>query len=105
MAVHNFYLVLTVLLVTAATRFLPFLIFRKKAPAWVEYLGKVLPAAIMGMLVVYCLKDVSFLSGSHGIPEIACCLVAAGLHIWKRNALLSIGVSTVLYMLLVQLVF
>ena len=102
---HNFYLVLTVVLVTAATRFLPFLIFRNKAPAWVEHLGKVLPAAIMGMLVVYCLKDVSFLTGSHGIPEILCCLVTAGLHVWKRNSLLSIGGGTVLYMLLVQLVF
>ena len=102
---HDILLVLVVVLVTAVTRFLPFLIFRKKTPAFVEYLGKVLPCAIMGMLVVYCLKNVSFLSGSHGIPEILCCLVTAGLHVWKRNSLLSIGVGTVLYMLLVQLVF
>lgn len=102
---HDVLLVLVVILVTAATRFLPFLIFRKKTPPFVEYLGKVLPCAIMGMLVVYCLKDISFLSGSHGIPELLCCLVTAGLHLWKRNALLSIGVSTVLYMVLVQLVF
>lgn len=102
---HDILLVLVVVLVTAATRFLPFLIFRKKAPPFVEYLGKVLPCAIMGMLVVYCLKDISFLSGSHGIPELLCCLVTVGLHLWKRNALLSIGVSTVLYMMLVQLVF
>ena len=102
---HDILLVLVVVLVTAVTRFLPFLIFRKKTPAFVEYLGKVLPCALMGMLVVYCLKNVSFLSGSHGIPEILCCLVTAGLHVWKRNSLLSIGVGTVLYMLLVQLVF
>jgi len=102
---HDVLLVLVVVLVTAATRFLPFLIFRKRTPAFVEYLGKVLPCAIMGMLVVYCLKDVNFLTGSHGIPEILCCLVTAGLHIWRRNSLLSIGAGTVLYMLLVQLVF
>lgn len=102
---HDVLLVAVVALVTAATRFLPFLIFGKKTPAFVEYLGKVLPCAIMGMLVIYCLKDVSFLSGSHGIPEILCCLVTAGLHVWKRNSLLSIGAGTVLYMLLVQLVF
>ena len=102
---HDILLVLVVVLVTAATRFLPFLIFRKHTPPFVEYLGKVLPCAIMGMLVVYCLKDVTVLSGSHGIPEILCCLVAAGLHVWKRNPLLSIGVSTVLYMILVQCIF
>ena len=71
----------------------------------IAYLGKVLPFAIMGMLVVYCLKDVSFRSGSFGIPEILGCAVVALLHVWKRNTLLSIGAGTVCYMLLVQLVF
>ena len=104
---HDILLVAVAVLVPMATRFLPFLIFgeKRKTPPIIEYLGTVLPCAIMGMLVVYCLKNVSFLSGSHGIPEILCCLVTAGLHVWKRNSLLSIGAGTVLYMLLVQLVF
>lgn len=94
-------------LVTAGLRFLPFLIFgeNRKTPPLVTYLGQVLPYAIMGMLVVYCLKDVSFVSGSFGIPEAIGCAAVALLHIWKRNTLLSIGAGTVLYMLLVQLVF
>ena len=102
---HDILLVAVCVLVTAMTRFLPFLIFGKRTPAIVTYLGKVLPCAIMGMLVVYCMKDVSFLSGSHGIPEILCCALTAGLHAWRRNPLLSIGVGTVSYMLLIQLVF
>ena len=94
-------------LVTAATRFLPFLIFGngKKTPDIIVYLGKVLPYAIMGMLVIYCLKNVSFLQSPFGIPELLGCAAVAILHVWKRNTLLSIGAGTVLYMLLVQLVF
>ena len=94
-------------LVTAALRFLPFLIFgeNRKTPAVIAYLGRVLPYAIMGMLVVYCLKDVSFWGAPFGIPEIIGCAVVALLHVWKRNTLLSIGAGTVVYMLLVQLVF
>lgn len=94
-------------LVTAALRFLPFLIFgeNRKTPPVVAYLGQVLPYAIMGMLVVYCLKDVSVISAPFGIPEAIGCIVVAGLHIWKRNTLLSIGAGTVVYMLLVQFVF
>ena len=93
--------------VTAALRFLPFLIFgeNRKTPAIISYLGQVLPFAIMGMLVVYCLKDVSFAASPFGIPEAIGCAAVAGLHIWKRNTLLSIGAGTVCYMLLVQLVF
>ena len=93
--------------VTAMLRFLPFLLFdgKRKTPERIEKLGKVLPYAIMGMLVVYCLKDISFTSHPFGIPEILCCIVVAAIHIWKRNTLLSIGVGTVAYMLLVQLVF
>ena len=107
MNLHSFWIVLVGCLVTAATRFLPFLIFRKKdsTPAIVTYLGQVLPYAIMGMLVVYCLKDVSFTQSPFGIPEIISCLAVAGLHIWKRNTLLSIGLGTVCYMFLVQIVF
>ena len=94
-------------LVTAALRFLPFLIFgeNRKTPAMITYLGRVLPFAIMGMLVVYCLKDVTLTAMPFGIPEAIGCAAVAGLHIWKRNTLLSIGGGTVAYMLLVQLVF
>jgi branched-subunit amino acid transport protein AzlD len=94
-------------LVTMATRFLPFLIFgeKRKTPKSILYLGKVLPCAIMGMLVVYCLKDVAPLSFPYGLPELLGIAAVAGLHIWKRNSLLSIGVGTVFYMVLVQLVF
>ena len=104
---HSVWIIVVATLATMATRFLPFLIFSdsKKTPAIITYLGKVLPCAIMGMLVVYCMKDVSFLSGSFGIPELISCAVVALLHIWKRNSLLSIGVGTVFYMVLVQLVF
>lgn len=104
---HDFLLIAAAVLVTMATRFLPFLIFgeKRKTPPVIEYLGTVLPCAIMGMLVVYCLKDVSFLSSPFGLPEIISCVVVAALHIWKRNSLLSIGGGTVCYMLLVQLVF
>ena len=104
---HDILLIAVAAVVTAATRFIPFLIFRKKdsTPAIVTYLGQVLPCAIMGMLVVYCMKDVPFFSAPFGAPEIIGCLIVALLHIWKRNSLLSIGVGTVSYMLMVQLIF
>lgn len=104
---HDVWLVVVITLVTMSTRFLPFLIFgeKRKTPAIVTYLGQVLPFAIMGMLVVYCLKDVSLLTFPHGLPELIGIAIVAILHIWKRNTLLSIGVGTVAYMLLVQLVF
>ena len=94
-------------LVTAGLRFFPFLIFgeNRKTPPVIAYLGQVLPFAIMGMLVIYCLKDVSFISAPFGIPEAIGCAVVAGLHVWKRNTLLSIGAGTVVYMLLVQFLF
>lgn len=94
-------------LITAGLRFLPFLIFgqNRETPAIITYLGQVLPFAIMGMLVVYCLKDVSFTSSPFGIPEAIGCAVVAGLHVWKRSTLLSIGGGTLVYMLLVQFVF
>ena len=104
---HDVLLIVVAVLVTAATRFIPFLIFRKKesTPAIITYLGQVLPCAIMGMLVVYCLKDIQLLSTPFGVPELIGCAVVAVLHIWKRNSLLSIGVGTVCYMILVQVVF
>ena len=102
---HDIVLVAVAAGVTMATRFLPFLIFRKQVPQSVRRLGAVLPCAIMGMLVVYCLKDVTPLAWPYGIPELLSCVLVAVLHIWKRNSLLSIGGGTLFYMLLVQLVF
>lgn len=94
-------------LATTLTRFLPFILFPagKEAPKFIKYLGKVLPAAVFGFLVVYCLKNVDILSGSHGIPELIAVAVVAVLHLWKRQMLLSILGGTVAYMLLIQLVF
>ena len=91
--------------VTVLLRFLPFLLFRKKTPPYIIYLGKVLPAAIIGMLVIYCLKDVSLRAAPHGLPEGIAAVCVAGLQAWKRNSLLSILGGTVLYMALIQLVF
>ena len=104
---HSVWIIVVAALVTAATRFLPFLIFSsgKRTPDIILYLGKVLPYAIMGMLVVYCFKDVDFLAAPHGLPELIACVAVAALHIWKRNTLLSIGVGTVFYMVLVQFIF
>ena len=105
--VHSGLMIAVIALVTAALRFLPFLIFgeNRKTPPIVSYLGQVLPYAIMGMLVVYCLKGVSFAAFPFGLPELIGCAVVTLLHIWKRNTLLSIGAGTVCYMLLVQFVF
>ncbi len=94
-------------LATVLTRFLPFLIFspRRPTPKYIQYLGRVLPGAIFAMLVVYCLKNVSFVTYSFGIPELLGIAVTVGLHLWKRQMLLSIAGGTIAYMLLVQLVF
>lgn len=92
-------------LVTAVIRFAPFVIFRNKAPRVVLYLGKVLPEAVIALLVVYCLRDVSLLSGSHGLPEAIAIGVTVLLHKWKHNTLLSILAGTLGYMLLIQFVF
>jgi len=94
-------------LATVVTRFLPFIAFpnAEKAPKFVKYLGSALPAAVFGMLVVYCLKNVDILSGSHGLPELIAITVVVLLHLWKKQMLLSIAAGTVVYMLLVQLVF
>lgn len=99
--------VLAVAAGTMLTRFLPFLLFPagRSTPKYIQYLGRVLPAAVFGMLVVYCLKNVSLLSGSHGVPEAIAIAVVAALHLWKKQTLLSIAGGTVCYMLLVQLVF
>mgnify|MGYP002729123004 FL=1 len=94
-------------LATMLTRFLPFALFssRRPTPKYVRYLGRALPPAIFGMLVVYCLKNVSIVSGSHGLPELIAIAVTVGLHLWKRQTLLSIAGGTIAHMLLIQLVF
>lgn len=96
-----------VILATVLTRFLPFIVFPagKETPKFIKYLGKVLPAAVFGLLVIYCLKNVSIIGGSHGIPELIAIVCVIGLHLWKRQMLLSIAGGTVVYMLLVQLIF
>ena len=90
---------------TALLRFLPFLIFRRHTPPYIAYLGEVLPAAIIGMLVIYCLKDTVLTRAPFGAPEIIAGLAVAGLQAWKRNSLLSILGGTAIYMILVQAVF
>ena len=104
---HSVWIVVAATLVTLATRFLPFLIFRGKAktPDIIVYLGKVLPYAIMGMLVVYCLKEVRFTNLSSFLPELIAACVVCGSYIWKRNTLISIISGTLCYMALVQFVF
>lgn len=90
-----------------ATRFVPFLLFpsKERTPQFVFFLGRYLPGAVFGMLVVYCLKDVSFLTGWHGLPQLLGIVLTAALHLWKKNLLLSIAGGTLGYMLLVQTIF
>ncbi len=97
----------TIALTTMLTRFLPFWVFpdHKETPPFVRYLGKVLPFAVIGMLVVYCLRTVSLTTSPFGLPEGLALLVIAALHLWRKNTLLSIAAGTITYMLLTQLVF
>ena len=98
-------LILVMAGVTALLRFLPFLVFRRHTPPYIAYLGRVLPPALIGMLVIYCFKDVSFAAASHGLPELIAAVCVVVLHIWKRNSLISILGGTGIYMLLVQVIF
>ena len=104
---HSLALIAVMAIVTAVLRFLPYLLFPegKQAPKVITYLSGVLPSAVIGMLVVYCFKDVHPLSGSHGLPELIAAAAVAGSYLWKRNTLLSVLGGTVVYMALVQLVF
>ena len=104
---HTWFTVAVIALVTALIRFLPFAVWsgNRKTPKIIERLGKVLPNAVMGMLVIYCLKSVSFASISGFLPELIACLVVGVSYVWKRNTLISIVCGTVCYMLLVQMVF
>ena len=102
---HSAILVAVMSAVTVLLRVLPFLVFRKKVPAYVSYLGRVLPPAIIGMLVIYCLKDTTVTAAPFGAPELIAGALVVILQAWKRNALLSILSGTAVYMLLIQLVF
>lgn len=92
---------------TLITRFLPFLLFPagKKTPEYINYLGTTLPYATIGLLVVYCLRGIEFSGAAGWLPQLLSVGAVGALHIWKRNSLLSIGAGTVIYMILVQLVF
>lgn len=96
-----------VVLGTMLTRFIPFLVFPsgKPTPKYIQYLGKVLPSAVFGLLIIYCLKNVSILSGTHAIPELLAIGLVVALHLWKRQMLISIAGGTIFYMLLVQFIF
>ena len=100
-------IILVVALGTQLTRGIPFWLFpeNRKPPKVVTYLGRMLPAAMMGLLVVYCLRGISWTAAPHGAPEVLSVAVVAVLHKWKGNVLLSIAGGTILYMLLVQVVF
>ncbi len=104
---HSILLIVVIAIITIALRFLPFIIFngKRKTPKYIEYLSQVLPFAIMGMLVIYCLRNTSFVSYPYGIPEIISSLVVVILHLLKRNTLLSIISGTACYMILVQFIF
>lgn len=92
--------------VTFMTRALPFLIFSrdKKTPKYIQYLGSVLPLAVFGMLVVYCLKDVEWMQGVHGIPEVLGILSTILIHVWRRQLFLSIATGTIVYMILIRVI-
>lgn len=110
MALTTTQILITILIVTLATvitRFLPFIIFKgdSSEDSYISYLGKVLPYSAIGLLVVYCLRNVNFTTAPNGLPEAIAIISIIILHYWKENTLLSIGVGTVIYMVLVQAVF
>jgi branched-subunit amino acid transport protein AzlD len=106
-SMQTFIIIAMVAIGTMATRFLPFVLLKgeKSKHASITYLGEVLPYSAIGLLVVYCLKDVGFTAGSRGLPETISILLIVFLHKWKGNVLLSIGMGTFAYMVLVQLIF
>ena len=100
-------IIFAMFLATVIMRFLPFMLFpdNKPTPKFIHYLGKVLPAAVFGFLIIYCLKNVSIFEGSHGIPELIAILITAAAHLWKKQMLISIAAGTISYMLMVQFIF
>lgn len=105
--VSSLIMIAAVAIATFTTRAASFVVFPKgkEVPPTVKYIGMVLPPAVIGMLVVYCLRSTQLFAYPYGIPELIACLAVIGLHAWKRNVLLSVGAGTVLYMALVQMVF
>lgn len=106
-SVQTFIIISMVTLGTVITRFLPFILFpdSKKNHPYITYLGKVLPYSVIGLLVVYCLKSVNLMNPSFWLPESVAIICIIVLHFWRGNVLLSIGAGTVIYMLLVQIIF
>ena len=102
---HSILFIVVISAVTVIIRFLPFIVFSKKTPKPIAYLSEVLPYAVMGMLIVYCLKDVSFIGGYHGIPEFICICLVILLHKLFHNTLLSVAAGVISYMLLIQFIF
>lgn len=105
MNTHSIILVATMSLVTIVLRFLPFVLFTKKTPAYISFLGRVLPQALIAMLVVYCLRNISLNTSPFGLPELIAGGTVVVLQAWKKNSLLSILAGTFLYMFLVQMIF
>ncbi|MBR2546731.1 MAG: AzlD domain-containing protein [Eubacterium sp.] len=101
--VYSAILVAVMAAVTILLRFLPFLVFNKETPAYIAYLGKVLPSAIIGMLVIYCLRETEFTAVPFGLPELAAAAVVVLMQIWKRNSVLSILAGTIAYMVMIQM--
>ena len=106
-SMHAALVIALVALITFLLRFAPFAFFggKRQMPALIEYLGKYLPPAIMAILIVYCLKSVSFTATPHGLPEFISVAVVTALHLWKRNFLISIAGGTICYMILIQNIF
>ena len=104
-ASHAALMVAVMSVVTILLRFLPFIVFRKRTPPYITYLGEVLPPAMIGMLVIYCLKDVTPAAYPHGLPELIAAVIVVALQAWKRNSLLSILAGTAAYMAMVQMAF
>ena len=107
---NNTYSIILVIVVSAITyliRSLPFLLFggKRPVPKIITYLSEVLHPAIIGMLIIYCLRNVNIIASPHALPEIIAIAVVVALHLWKKNTILSLFVGTVLYMVLVQTVF
>lgn len=104
---HALIVILVMGIVTLGTRILPVLIFGRgeKVPEYIVYLGKVVPYTAMGLLIVYCLRDISFTAAPHALPEIISLALVSLTYLWKKNSILSVVIGTVAYMLLVQLVF
>lgn len=105
--IQQFVIILIVAFATMITRFLPFIVFpaNKETPSYIKYLGNVLPAAVLGLLVVYSLKDASIFNELHALPEAISIAIIVILHFWKRQMILSISAGTILYMFLVQFIF